>query len=108
MQSSEQVVNRILDLDRQAESIRAKAHEEAEAVRRDATRRVAEEKEQLEQRIAERAMQIEAEAVRTRSREIEGVKKEFDGQVKTMSEISREKIAGVVDMVVTRIRERAS
>jgi vacuolar-type H+-ATPase subunit E/Vma4 len=107
MQSSEQVVNRILDLDRQAERIRAKAREEAESMRRDAARRVVEEKEQLEKRIAERTRQIEAAAVQARGKEIEGVRKEFDGQVKAVSGVSPESMAKVVDMVVSRIRERA-
>jgi len=108
MQSSEQVVNRILDLDRQAESIRDQAREEAESIRRDSARHIAEEKDRLEKRIIERISQIEAESIQARGRGIAEVNKGFDGQVKEMSEISREKIAGVVDMVVTRIRERAS
>jgi F0F1-type ATP synthase membrane subunit b/b' len=107
MQSSEQVVNRILDLDRQAERVRAKAREEAETIRREVARRIAEEKEQLEKRIAERAGQIEAEAIQTRSREIDGVKKEFADQVKAVSGVSQDTLARVVDMVVSRIRERA-
>ncbi|MHB9028867.1 MAG: hypothetical protein ACYC9O_08870 [Candidatus Latescibacterota bacterium] len=107
MQSSEQVVNRILDLDRQAERIRAKAREDAESMRRDAVRRIAEEKEQLEKRIAERTRQIESAATQTRSREIEGVNKEFAGQVKAVNGVSPAIMAKVVDMVVSRIRERA-
>lgn len=105
MQSSEQVVTRILDLDQRAEEIRAAARGEAETISRDTAKRLAAEKERLDQRIAARVAEIETDAAKARAREIEGVNADYDGQVNAVNGISPEKQAGVADMVVSRIRE---
>ncbi len=107
MQSSEHVVSRILDLDQRAERIRVQAREEAEKVRGEAAQRIAEEKEQLERRIAERTAQIETAAAKTRAGELEKVKEEYAGQAKAVAGVAPDKMARVIEMVVSRIRERA-
>lgn len=107
MQSSEQVVTRILDLDQRAEEIRAAARGEAETISRDTAKRLAAEKERLDKRIAARIAEIEADAAKARAREIDGVNADYDGQVNAVNGISPEKRAGVADMVVSRIRESA-
>lgn len=107
MQSSEQVVNRILDLDQRAERMRVQAREEAETIRRDTARRIAEEKEQLDRRIAERIVQIEAAASKSRNAEIARVREEFAGQAKAVAGVAPDKMARIVESVVSRIRERA-
>ena len=108
MQSSEQVVNRILDLDQRAERVRSSAREEAETIRRDAADRAVEERKELDRRIAGRIAEIEAEAAKTRAGEIAAVTADFENQANAVSGISAEKKTGATDTVVAKIREMAS
>lgn len=104
MQSSEQVVNRIIELDGRAENIRARAREEADAAREDVQRRIAEGKAELEKRTAERIARIEEEASRTREREIAAVRKEYTDQAETVSRTAPETMESVMDLVLARIK----
>jgi vacuolar-type H+-ATPase subunit E/Vma4 len=104
MQSSENVVNRIIDLDTLAERIRVRAREEADAVRAETQRRLAEERTQLESRISEQTARIEAEAMKKRNGEVDAVRREFADQAKAVESISPDRMARVVDLVLSRIK----
>lgn len=107
MQSSEQVVQHIIDLDERAEQIRARAREDSDAARRDTQRRIAEGKAELENRIAARAAEIEEEATRVRDREIARVRKEYSDRAESVRSTAPEKMEHVLDLVVARIKGRA-
>lgn len=107
MQSSDNVVNRIIDLDTLAERIRARAREEADAVRAEAQRRLAEERAELDRRTSARIAAIEADAIKKRNVEIEAVRKEHAGQAKAVESVSPDRMARVVDMVLARIKGAA-
>lgn len=104
MQSSDNVVNRIIDLDALAERIRARAREDAETLRAETRRSMADGKTQLESRISDRIAQIEAEAVRKRSVEIEAVHKDYASQAKAVESIAPDRMARVADLVLSRIK----
>ena len=102
--NSENVVNRIIDLDALAESIRAGSRDEAETVRAGTRQRLAEEKAQLENRVSERVARIEADALKKRNVEIDAVRKEYAGQAKAVESVSPDRMARVVDLVLSRIK----
>ena len=107
MQSAEQVVNQVIELDRRAEDILSRAREEAESARRDARGRIAGDIEELEKRIAARIFDIEAEAARTRASEIAGVHREHADQVEAVGRISPDTMEHAVEMVLARLKGNA-
>jgi vacuolar-type H+-ATPase subunit E/Vma4 len=104
MQSAENVVNRIVDLDERAERIRDRAREEAETIRLDAKRRIAEEKAELEKRIAEKITDIEAAEAHSRKGEIARVRKEYTDQAGEVVRAAPEKMDRVVNTVLARLK----
>lgn len=107
MQSSDNVVSRIIDLDAGAEKILAQAHEEVESIRRETKRSLEEQNTKLETRIAEKKALIETDAVGKRNSEIVQVRKEYSDQAAAAGGISPVEMERIVDVVLTRIKGTA-
>lgn len=107
MQTSESVVNSIVDLDARAEDIRVQARGEAESVRREACEQVERDCAANEAKIAEKIAAIESASARSRDEEIARVRKEYAGKVETVNRTDAAAVGKVVDMIFARIKGSA-
>jgi hypothetical protein len=107
MQTAENVVNSIVDLDARAEDIRAQARGEADAIRRGAHEQAERDRVANEAKIAERVAAIESASARSRGEEIARVRKEYTGNVEAVNRADAAIVGKVVDMIVARIKGTA-
>ena len=107
MQTGENIISRIIDLDAQAESVRAKARDEAVRIQSETVREAEEQKQSLEIQTAERVKLLAAEAARKRTQEVDKVKKEYANQVEGIRTISSEKKDRAVLIVLSGMRGRS-
>ena len=104
MSSSGNIIARIIDLDSQAETIRAQAHDEISAMQRDTDRQIEQEKRDLEQQITDKTAQVRAEAAREREVELEHVRKEFSTIAESIKNLPEEKVEQSVRSIFSRIK----
>ncbi len=104
MNSSGNIIARIIDLDSQAETIRAQAHDEASAMQRETNRQIEQEKRDLEQQITEKTSQVRAKAASEREGELEHVRKEFTEIAESIKNLPEEKIEPPVCSIFPRIK----
>ena len=104
MQTAEDVIVRIINLDERAEQIRARAREEADTIRLDAKRRIAEEKVELEKRVAAKITDIESAEAHSREGEIARIRKEYTDQAEAAWRTAPEKMERVVNTVLARLK----
>ncbi|MDP2982022.1 MAG: hypothetical protein Q8O92_01660 [Candidatus Latescibacter sp.] len=107
MQTGENIISRIIDLDVRAESIRVQAGEEAVRIQSEAVREAEEQKQSLEIQTAERVKLLAAEAARKRTQEVDKVKKEYANQVEGIRTISSEKKDRAALIVLSGMRGRS-
>jgi len=107
MQAGENIISRIIDLDTRAESVRAKARDEAVRIQSETVREAEEQKQSLEIQTAERVKLLAAEAARKRTQEVDKVKKEYANQVEGIRTISSEKKDRAVLIVLSGMRGRS-
>ncbi|MFA6471463.1 MAG: hypothetical protein WCU00_05415 [Candidatus Latescibacterota bacterium] len=106
MQSEQNIISRIIDLDSRAESIRASAREEAARMLSEAVREAEEKKRLLELQTAEKVKIIAADSAQERAREITKVKNEFEQQAKEIGSVSSDKKDRAVTMILSGMRGR--
>ena len=107
MQAGENIISRIIDLDTRAESVRAKARDEAVRIQSETVREAEEQKQSLEIQTAERVKLLAAEAARKRTQEVDKVNKEYANQVEGIRTISSEKKDRAVLIVLSGMRGRS-
>ncbi len=107
MQTSESVVNSIVDLDARAEDIRVQARGEADAVRSKAREQVERDRAANEAKSAEKIAAIEVASARSRDEEIASVRKEYAGKVEAVNRTDAAAVGKVVDMIFSRIKDSA-
>jgi len=105
MSSSGNIITRIIDIDSQAETIRAQARDEAAVIHRDAERLIEQEKRDLEQRTLDKTEQVRAEAARERKVELDRVRKEFSTTAESIKHLPKEKIEKSVQSILSLIKE---
>ena len=107
MQTAENVVNNIVDLDARAEDIRVKARTQADDVRSGAREQAERDRAANEKKIAERIAAIESASVRSRDEEIARVRKDYAGKVEALNRADAATVGKVVDMIIARIKGAA-
>lgn len=104
MTSADSVVSKILELDSQAEAVKAEALQEANRIRDEYLQRIEREKESKEREKVSRITQVRKAADEKRKVEIERVREEFAEQSRKIDNTSPEKLEKTVNDMVARVK----
>jgi hypothetical protein len=104
MQSAQNIVSRIIDLDLRAESIREQAREEAARIKNDAVQEAEEQKRLLGIQTDSKVKQISIEAAKQRSQEISRVRDEYKQLVEGIKSVSPEKKDRALLVILSGLR----
>lgn len=104
MSSADSFMSRIIELDSQAEAIKAEANERANAIREEYRQRIEQGKENLKREKAKKIAQVNRTAQKKREAEIENVRKEFSALSQKIEQIPEEKLERIVNDIVARVK----
>ncbi len=104
MSSADSVISKIIELDSQAEAIKADANEKANAICDEYKQLIKHEKENLEREIAKKIDPVNKTAEKKRKAEIENVRKEFSALTQKIEHITLEKIDHIVNDIVAKVK----
>lgn len=105
---AEDIVSRLLEIDRRAEEVRSRARQQAEAVHQETVKRTEAAKAELEERIARGVAEADALENQARKAKLAEIEREFEEEVSRVNGISPEAVKKAVGKVVARARGASS
>ena len=105
---AEDIVSRLLEIDRRAEEVRSRARQQAEAVHQETVKRTQAAKAELEERIARGVAEADALENQARKAKLAEIEREFEEEVSRVNGISPEAVKKAVGKVVARARGASS
>jgi len=106
MSPTETIIQKILDLDAQAETIRADARQKAQEMHNKTLQLIEDEKRALDREIAERTARIAGEAGKKRGKDIELVREEYAAKAAAIGNLPVKTIEHGVQAILSLIREQ--
>lgn len=104
MSAQENIINKIVDLDKKAEGIVVKATEEAKKISEDSLKRINEEKESVLKQIEKKKDEINSKEALACDVEVKKVRDEYARSVESVNQIPAEKIDKVVKYVISNFK----
>ena len=104
MSSADSIISRIIEMDAQADAVRAEGAQEANRIREEYHQRILRDRETLEKEKTKKTEQVLADAQVKRDREIAAVRLEFAESARAIDQTASAKVDAAVRNMASRVK----